>query len=190
MLKSDASASPRSGLTMNMWAVAGLACIGRTSAARSSFPSALASASGRPQINEPTRSAWYSRLREIATGTGELDPTELRHGRPAADPPDIVTALLPLGVVLAVNLTISLFLLPRLEAPFLAEQRWGATSLTAVGGMWAVIVALASATLTVVILHRHRLLALRHKVAAWLQGEVLHGTLWRAGLPKTFAPTA
>ena len=36
----------------------------------------------------------------------------------------------------------------------------------------------------------HRLLALRHKVAAWLQGEVLHGTLWRAGLPKTFAPTA
>lgn len=36
----------------------------------------------------------------------------------------------------------------------------------------------------------HRLLALRHKVAAWLQGEVLHGTLWRAGLPKTFVPTA
>lgn len=36
----------------------------------------------------------------------------------------------------------------------------------------------------------HRLLALRHKVAAWLQGEALHGTLWRAGLPTTFAPTA
>ena len=30
-----------------------------------------------------------------------------------------------------------------------------------------------------------RLLALRAKVAGWLQGETLHGSVWRAGLPKT-----
>ena len=30
-----------------------------------------------------------------------------------------------------------------------------------------------------------RLMALRRQVAAWLPGETLHGTLWRAGLPKT-----
>ena len=35
-----------------------------------------------------------------------------------------------------------------------------------------------------------RLLALRAKVAHWLQGETLHGTLWRAGLPKTMRPDA
>ena len=29
------------------------------------------------------------------------------------------------------------------------------------------------------------LIALRAKVAQWLEGETLHGTLWRAGLPKT-----
>lgn len=29
------------------------------------------------------------------------------------------------------------------------------------------------------------LMALRKKVAHWLEGETLHGTLWRAGLPKT-----
>ncbi len=29
------------------------------------------------------------------------------------------------------------------------------------------------------------LLALRQQVAGWLQGETLHGTLWRAGLPRT-----
>ena len=34
-----------------------------------------------------------------------------------------------------------------------------------------------------------RLLALRERVAGWLQGETLHGTLWRAGLPKTLAAT-
>ena len=31
-----------------------------------------------------------------------------------------------------------------------------------------------------------RLLTLRAKVAGWLAGEDLHGTLWRAGMPKTF----
>jgi len=35
-----------------------------------------------------------------------------------------------------------------------------------------------------------RLLALRARVADWLQGETLHGTLWRAGLPKTFSNLA
>ena len=31
-----------------------------------------------------------------------------------------------------------------------------------------------------------QLLALRARVAGWLAGETLHGTLWQAGLPKTF----
>ncbi|OUM01207.1 hydroxymethylglutaryl-CoA lyase [Variovorax sp. JS1663] len=30
------------------------------------------------------------------------------------------------------------------------------------------------------------LLALRQRVAGWLAGETLHGSLWQAGLPKTF----
>jgi hydroxymethylglutaryl-CoA lyase len=32
-----------------------------------------------------------------------------------------------------------------------------------------------------------QLLALRTRVADWLAGETLHGTLWRAGLPRTFS---
>lgn len=35
-----------------------------------------------------------------------------------------------------------------------------------------------------------QLLALRARVADWLHGETLHGTLWRAGLPKTFTAEA
>jgi len=34
------------------------------------------------------------------------------------------------------------------------------------------------------------LLALRAKIAQWLEGETLHGTLWRAGLPKTLREPA
>jgi hydroxymethylglutaryl-CoA lyase len=33
--------------------------------------------------------------------------------------------------------------------------------------------------------HFDRLIALRTKVAGWLEGEALHGAIWRAGLPKT-----
>lgn len=34
------------------------------------------------------------------------------------------------------------------------------------------------------------LLALRQRVAGWLAGEILHGTLWQAGLPRNAAPAA
>jgi hydroxymethylglutaryl-CoA lyase len=33
------------------------------------------------------------------------------------------------------------------------------------------------------------LMHLRAQVAQWLEGETLHGTLWRAGLPKTLLPS-
>jgi hydroxymethylglutaryl-CoA lyase len=35
-----------------------------------------------------------------------------------------------------------------------------------------------------------RLLALRARVARWLEGETLHGAIWRAGLPKTMIASA
>jgi hydroxymethylglutaryl-CoA lyase len=35
-----------------------------------------------------------------------------------------------------------------------------------------------------------KLMALRARVAGWLEGETLHGTLWRAGLPKTMRLSA
>ena len=35
-----------------------------------------------------------------------------------------------------------------------------------------------------------KLLDLRQRVAGWLDGETLQGTVWRAGFPKTFVATA
>jgi len=35
-----------------------------------------------------------------------------------------------------------------------------------------------------------QLIALRACVAQWLDGETPHGTVWRAGLPKTMCPEA
>ena len=87
-------------------------------------------------------------------------------GRHAAGAPSVLVAFLPLIVVILVNLAISLVVLPRLDTSYLAEARWGETSLAAVGGVWAVVVALFTAILTLIALNFRRLPSLRESVDA------------------------
>src|ERR1700742_3769470 len=72
------------------------------------------------------------RVRELATTAREFDPAEIHHGGHSDTPPSITRAALPLVVVIGVNLLMSLIVLPRLDFAFLAEERWGSTSLGAV----------------------------------------------------------
>lgn len=113
------------------------------------------------------------RLRGRATTAREFDPAEISHGyRSDAEVP-VFNAVLPLVVVVVVNLVMSLVVLPRLDVSFLAEQRWGGTSLSAVAGVWSVVVALAAATATVVICNWTRLPALRQTMDAGANASVL-----------------
>jgi hypothetical protein len=98
---------------------------------------------GNPQAIDIA--AQESSARERATIASEFDPAELTHGQHAQTAPTIFVAILPLIVVITVNFAMSLFVLPRLDTSFLAEERWGGTSLAAVGGVWAVVAALAAA---------------------------------------------
>ena len=91
------------------------------------------------------RLAADEKLRERATTAREFDPAEIVHGEATDVPPPAVLAALPLITVIVVNLAMSLLILPALDTGFLAEARWGGTSLAAVGGVWAVITALACA---------------------------------------------
>ena len=93
-------------------------------------------------------------IRELATIAREFDPAEINHGRHGDAAVPIGVAVLPLAVVVSVNLLMSLVILPRLDFSFLAEARWGATSLSAVAGVWSVAVALAAAILTLVLANR------------------------------------
>jgi len=112
-------------------------------------------------------------LRERATVAQSFDPAEITHGQLTKIPPPIGLAALPLLVVIAVNLLMSFWVLPRLDASFLAEERWGKTSLTAVGGLWAVIVALAAAIAVLVAVNRQRLPSLRKSIDAGANASVL-----------------
>src|SRR5262249_60587465 len=87
--------------------------------------------------------------------------------------PAIVLAALPLLVVVSVNVSMTLVVLPRLDVSFLAEEHFGATSLSAVGGVWAVVTALLAAIVTVVIVNWQRLLGLRQTVDAGANASAL-----------------
>lgn len=112
-------------------------------------------------------------VRERATTAREFDPVEVHHGGRADALPPIAAALLPLIVVISVNVLMSVLVLPRLDVSFLAEPRWGGTSLSAVGGVWAVIVALATAILTLLIVSGRRLPALKASMDAGANAAVL-----------------
>src|SRR5262245_26040277 len=92
-------------------------------------------------------------IRERASTSREFDPAETLQGQRSAEPPGALTALLPLVVVIAVNLLMSFVVLPRMDADYLAQPEWGATSLQAVGGVWSVLVALAAAILCLIALN-------------------------------------
>lgn len=112
-------------------------------------------------------------IRERASTAHEFDPAETLHGQRSARPPSALVALLPLAVVIAVNLTMSLLVLPPLNAGYLTLPEWGATSLQAVGGVWSVIVALAAAIVCLVLLNLSRLPALRESMGAGAHAAAL-----------------
>jgi H+/gluconate symporter-like permease len=112
-------------------------------------------------------------IRERATTAREFDPAELDHGRHSDAAVPIAVAMLPLVVVVAMNLTMSLVILQRLDFSFLTEERWGGTSLSAVAGVWSVAVALATAILVLIALNWQRLPALRASMDAGANASVL-----------------
>src|SRR5580692_2637220 len=112
-------------------------------------------------------------IRERATVAREFDPAEIGHGHISQSTLPIALAALPLIVVVGVNLVMSIFVLPRLDVSYLAEERWGATSLAAVGGVWSVVVALAAAIVTLVAVNIQRLPTLRESLGAGANASVL-----------------
>lgn len=122
----------------------------------------------------PTRDAVTDPLlRERGNMAGHFDPAELSSCFNGAGPPGIVAAALPLLVVVGINLLASLVVLPRLDTGYLAERRFGGVDLPAVGGVWAVLVALFVANLVLVALHWRRLADLKRSIDAGANAAVL-----------------
>ncbi|MGL4262824.1 MAG: GntP family permease [Afipia sp.] len=121
----------------------------------------------------PKVAADDQKIRERATTAREFDPAEIAHGHHSDAAVPIGVAVLPLAVVVCVNLLMSLVILPRLDFSFLAEERWGGSSLSAVAGVWSVAVALAAAIATLIAVNSRRLPALRLSMDAGANASVL-----------------
>ncbi|RTE88021.1 MULTISPECIES: GntP family permease [Bradyrhizobium] len=112
-------------------------------------------------------------LRERAATAREFDPAEIERGHLSLDLPPVILAGLPLMLVIVVNLTLSVVVLPRINFDFLTEERWGETSFAAVSGVWSVAVALIVAIVATILMNRSRLPRLRDTLDAGANASVL-----------------
>ncbi len=112
-------------------------------------------------------------VRERASTAREFDPAEIHRSAAAPSGPPIVLAALPIVVVIVINLLMSFVILPRMDVAFLAEQKWGSTSLSAVGGVWSVIVALLAAIVSVIAINFRSVPELRATMSAGANASVL-----------------
>ena len=128
---------------------------------------------GEGYIAETPATADDQFVRERAANADNFDPAELPHGRRSEELPSFALSVAPILIVLAVNLFMSLFVLPQMYTGFLAEPRFGETTLSAVSGAWSVVTALAIASLVLVVIHRKRLPELRKTLDAGANASVL-----------------
>jgi H+/gluconate symporter-like permease len=112
-------------------------------------------------------------VRERATTAREFDPAEIYHSSAALSGPPILLAVLPIGVVILVNLLMTYVILPRMNVAFLAEPQWGSTNLSAVGGLWSVMVALLAAIIAVIAMNFRSVPELRATMTAGANASVL-----------------
>jgi H+/gluconate symporter-like permease len=112
-----------------------------------------------------------TRLR--AAAVGDFDPAELTHAKRAEAEPPFFLATLPLVVVIVVNFMMSLVVLPRLDFSFLENEMWGGITFQDVAGVWAVVLALAAGSLTVIVVNWRRLPDVRQTLDAGAIASVL-----------------
>jgi H+/gluconate symporter-like permease len=112
-------------------------------------------------------------IRDQAAPAGNFDPAELPHSKPSTSGPPFALAVLPLVVVIVTNFLMSLIVLPRVDFSFLARHEWGGTTIGAVSGVWSVVVALAGASLTVILVNFRRFPSLRQSLDAGANSAAL-----------------
>ncbi len=112
-------------------------------------------------------------LREHAQGRG-FDINELP-AEPAEDgnTPPFLLAVLPVIVVIVANFAFVEILVPMMDTTFLAEPRFGATTIESVRGVWAVIFALFVAIVLLILGNWRRLTDLRASLDQGTDASVL-----------------
>lgn len=104
--------------------------------------------------------AWWlqTRARQAAArGEGYGNhPLDAQDAAPTLDEPPLMIAVLPLLVVLVMNVAMTWWVIPAMDLAYLKEPKFGGVGVNDVRGLWALVSALAVATLTAMLLHWRR----------------------------------
>ncbi|MEM7498996.1 MAG: GntP family permease [Pseudomonadota bacterium] len=106
-------------------------------------------------------------------GYGEHPATDADANDPQDDRPGFFLAFAPVVIVIALNALFTYFVLPSLDADYLAEDKYGATSLDSVKGLWAIIAALVIAIVATILLNLRRFRNLAETVNKGTLGSLL-----------------
>ncbi len=104
--------------------------------------------------------AWWLQSRaQQAAARGEgygHHPLDAQDAAPTLDEPPLMIAVLPLLVVLVMNVAMTWWVIPAMDLAYLKEPKFGGVGVNDVRGLWALVSALALATLTAMLLHWRR----------------------------------
>ena len=104
--------------------------------------------------------AWWLQSRaQLAAARGEgygHHPLDAQDAAPTLDEPPLIIAVLPLLVVLVMNVAMTWWVIPAMDLAYLKEPKFGGVGVNDVRGLWALVSALALATLTAMLLHWRR----------------------------------
>jgi H+/gluconate symporter-like permease len=112
--------------------------------------------------------------RAMAGGEGYGDHPEENVDRSVSDTgPNFWLALVPIILVIVLNFVFTKLVLPSMDHGYLAEERFGATDLKAVLGIWSIICALVLAIVALIIIHWKSWVDLKDSVNKGTMGSLL-----------------
>ncbi len=81
--------------------------------------------------------------------------------------------MLPIVIVIVMNFLMALVVFPRVDLSFLSKPQWGGVTVGGVTGVWSVLVALAVANLTVLLINFRRFPSFRESIDAGANSAAL-----------------
>lgn len=111
-------------------------------------------------------------LREHALADG-FDIAEIDEPSSEKDQPTFAIAIAPLALVIALNFVLVSFIIPNMNTDFLALPEFGGTTIEAVRGLWAIIIALTASNILLVALNYRRIANLKATLDQGADASVL-----------------
>ncbi len=121
---------------------------------------------------------WLNKRSAAAMSRNEGYGTHKAMAADAALPEDVqlpgfALAIAPVVLVIALNAAFTYLVFPNMDASYLAEDKYGATSLKSVSGIWAIIVALVSSILLVIVTNWKRFENVKDSINQGTMGSLL-----------------